>query len=89
MQVSNHVHPYVQYDRYTANYHETHIWATIFAKNSYTKFHENLTDYLVTDTRSLIDGQVGGHGLFLLHKEHLKLLYHTENSLTVQEYEEW
>jgi hypothetical protein len=61
----------------------------LFAKNSYTKFHENLTDHLVTDTRSLIDGQVDAHGLFLLHKEHLKLLYHTENSLTVQEYEEW
>jgi len=23
----------------------------LFAKNSYTKFHENLTDHLVTDTR--------------------------------------
>ena len=61
----------------------------LFAKNSYTKFHENLTDHLVTDTRSLTDGQVGGHDLFLLHKEHLKLLCHTENSLTVQDYEEW
>jgi len=61
----------------------------LFAKSSYTRFHENLTDHLVTDTRSPIDRQVGGHGLFLLHKEHLKLLYHTENSLTVQEYEEW
>jgi len=27
----------------------------LFAKSSYTKFHENLTDHLVTDTRSLID----------------------------------
>ena len=61
----------------------------LFAKISYTKFHENLTGHLVTATRSLIDGQVGGLGLFLLHKEHLKFLYHTENSPTVQEYEEW
>jgi hypothetical protein len=38
---------------------------------------------------SQIDGQVGGHGLFLLHKEHLKLLYYIEYSPTVQEYEEW
>jgi hypothetical protein len=61
----------------------------LFAKNSYTKFHENLTDHLVTDTMSLIDGQVGGHGLCVFHKEHLKLLYCTENSPTLQEYEEW
>jgi hypothetical protein len=31
---------------------------------------------------------VGGHGLFLLHKEHLEMLYHIENSPAVQEYEE-
>jgi hypothetical protein len=66
-----------------------------FAKNSYTKFHENLTDHLIADARSLTDGQVGGHGLqirrtlILLHKEHLKLLYCIENFPTVQEYEEW
>jgi hypothetical protein len=68
---------------YILMYNMTVTWTIItkftfeqqpFAKNSYTIFHENLTDHLVTETRSLIDVKVGGHGLFLLHKEHLKLL---------------
>lgn len=36
--------------------HETYVCMTIFhKKNSYTAFHENLTDHLVPDTRSQTD----------------------------------
>lgn len=32
---------------------------SLFAKNTYTEFHENSRDGLVTDTRFLIDGETG------------------------------
>jgi len=35
----------------------TRAWQ-LFVKNSYTKFHENLTGCLVADTMSWLDGQM-------------------------------
>lgn len=71
-------------DGHRADFREIHAYSTFFKMNSYTEFHEHLTNGLVADTRpqtNMVSSKVIAYKAKALHFGYEMYLFHTILSL--------